>query len=133
MEMEMEKVMTTTTWKKIPRKVLDLLGASRWQDEAKVFESNFEDRGDRKQRPSWYGFRRDQAEPTWGSAFSGAEAWELHKQGAFGEHVVEHKGSISVNEHAAHALGACLAEMSAAWDKYQERLAQIPAARVTSG
>ena len=117
------------TWKRVPRKVLDLLAGSRWQDDAKVFESVFAWSEDRRRWPSWYAYRESDTERREGAAFTGAEAWELYRQGAFGEHVVEHKDGISVNEHAAHALGACLAEMSVAWDKYQARLAEIPVAR----
>jgi hypothetical protein len=51
----------------------------------------------------------------------------MHKEGVFGDHSAQYpSGNVVVNEHASHALDDFLGEVSAAWDRYQTRLAKIP-------
>jgi hypothetical protein len=80
------------------------------------------DRGDRARDPSFY-ILRPGAETDWPGPISRAEADALVTCGLLAGLAHRDGATLSVNEHAAHALRDFAAETYAAWHKLRDRLA----------
>ena len=120
--------------KTIPNSVLDVL-KNEWQaaDPAySAFDQVFNDKTDkqsRKAHPSYYYIREGKEVETNLDVLSHAEALKLVNDGAFASLAkVQDDKSVTINEHAQHAMIDFCSEVYSAWHRYQRRLVQIQAA-----
>jgi hypothetical protein len=110
----------------IPRAALDGL-ARVWPcaTDFSAFNHVWDRHPDRRADPCVYLYPPGLTEGTTGLSF--AEVSAIHRKKGFGAHsVVDGRGVVRVNEHAAHAFLDFLYEAQAAWVKYQQRLSQVP-------
>src|SRR5271165_3329564 len=117
-----------TKSKPIPISVLEVL-KHEWRaaDQAySSFDGVFNDKDDRGRRtnPSYYHIGVGKKVETNFDVFSHAEASNLVKDGAFASLAkVQDDKSVTINEHAQHAMTDFCSEVYSAWQKYQRRLA----------
>jgi len=105
----------------IPASVLSLL-AQRWRDDPRysAFEGQFQDL-ERGGDPSWYHYYSSDRTGG-GNCLSHAEVSSLIHDSVFEGVCRRGENTLSVNEHAQHALVDFLGEVYRAWDKFQDRV-----------
>jgi hypothetical protein len=112
----------------IPASILAIL-THRWQEadsRYSSFASVFNDKDDkgRRSHPSYYHIRPGKKVEIDFDVLANEEAAELVKEGAFGSLAkVQKDGTVTINEHAQHALTDFCSEVYSAWEKYQKRIA----------
>jgi hypothetical protein len=115
--------------KPIPASVLSVL-KHEWQPADPNYSSfdgqfNEDDKG-RKSEPSYYHISPGKKVETDFDVFSHAEASKLAEEGVFARLAkVQNNGTVTINEHAQHALSDFCSEVYSAWKKYQHRLAKV--------
>lgn len=116
--------------KTIPDSVLNLL-KHRWREadsDYASFDALFNDPIDPERRtdPSYYHIRPGKEIETDFDTISHAEAMQLVNEGVFGTLAkVYEDDTVTINEHAQHALVDFCAEVYSAWVKYQQRISEV--------
>ena len=115
---ESVQVLLRNTWKHP-----DSLGFS-------VFRSNFEgkENAERRRDPSYYHIRLAEPDEPGIASISGKEALDLHAERVYGALSTSQNTTVSVNEHAHHALLEFCEQVSKAWSDYRDRVAAVEAA-----
>ena len=109
----------------LPVSVTNLL-SYQWREKEGCTESIANASIDRIKNPSYYFIHSTDTDVSAESSISHAEASALHNDGAFGvgSHLGKN-GEVVVNEHAKHSLEEFLGDVTAAWNRHQERLAKF--------
>lgn len=108
----------------IPASVRALM-AFPWRDKTGSTQSVAESSDDRVSDPSYYRFNGSEVSPDEFTSLTFAEVQDLHRDGAFGTNgSTQEDRVLVVNEHATHSLEEFLSDVTRAWQRHQDRLAQ---------